>query len=203
MKIELNKADLTKINVLLSGVKNGAPRVISRAINKTSTGVVATAAKEIGKHYNLTQKRIKQDFKKQFATVANPRGAVIATGEPVSLTTFSGTRQVAKGVSAMVLKDKPRFTLKHAFIATAKGSKQVFWREYKGPRSTTLYKKWKRSGKYATLPEEYRYQIHIRKGPRIEDEYAKPRTQKAVIDYTDDRFKTVLDQELNFELSKL
>lgn len=203
MKVEINSGDLAKIKTLLAGVKNGAPKVLSRSINKTETGVVAESAKLIALSYNLTQKRIKQDFKSKKATVANITGAVTAAGKPLSLTSFIGTSQVVKGVSVRIIRSKPKTILKHAFITTVKGSKQAFWREYQGPRSQKLYQKWKKSPKYAVLPIKFRYKIHRLTGPRIEDEFAKDKTQKAIMNYTDDRFKTVLDQELNFELSKL
>ena len=188
MKIELNKADVAKVNIMLGGVKNGAPKVLTRAINKTLTGTRSTAKKEIAKHYNLTQKRIDQDFTTNKANWSKLSGGVVAKGKPIGLLSFSGTRQTTKGVTGKILKEKPRYLIKSAFITRAgiAGSST-------GEKPLGVFR---RAGKK-------RYPIHRLTGPRVEDEFAKPRTYNAVTDYAQDRITTTMDQELNFELSKL
>lgn len=207
MKVELNKADVAKVNFMLAGVKNAAPRVLSRTINKTITSSIGYSAKEVVKHYNLTEKRVRQDASRTNAMVAKISGNLSFKGKPVSLPTFKGTRQTAKGVSVQIKKDNPRWVWRHAFIRIVKNSKQAWYRPTPPVRSSRLYKVWKRSDKYGVLPHKYRYGlkgiIYRLTGPRVEDELGKERTIEPVLKQTGDRMKTVMDQELNFELSKL
>lgn len=213
MQVKVNQAQVAEIKILLSGVKNGAPRVMSKGINKTITSTVTFAAKEIGKHYNLTQKRIKEDFIPKKSTVSNLGGAIFATGEPVSLTSFIKTTQVKDGVSVMIKKDTGRFRWRHAFIRVVKNARQAWYRPLPPgvTRSRQLYKVWKRSDKYGVLPEKYRYGPYKGKtniilrltGPRVEDEYGKPRTLNPVQKHANDRLQVEINQALNFELSKL
>jgi len=111
VKVEIDQQDLEKLKFTLFGVKNAVPHVIKRSVNETIKSTISFAAKEIASHYNLTQTRIKKDFtpNTQKATFAKPSGAVIAKGKPVSLTTFQRTRQVAKGVSVQIKKDRARW----------------------------------------------------------------------------------------------
>ena len=198
MRIELDKGDLLKVKTMLAGVANGAPRVITRAINKTLTNVQTKAAAEIGLDLNLPAKRIKQDFALDKANYSKLSGRFVSKGGPVGLASFTGTRQVKAGVSVKVHKSKPRTTLKHAFIATAKNATNVFWRAYEGPR-----KKLRPGFSYGALPKIYRMPVHRLTGPRVEDELAKPKVIDAVMAHADERFEYNLDHELEYELSKL
>lgn len=188
MKIELNKADVAELKILLAGVKNGAPKVLTRAINKTLTGTRTQAKREIVKRYNLTQKRVNQDFRTNKASWLRLTGGVVAKGKPLGLTSFMGTKQTKKGVTGKILKEKPRYLIKSAFLARA------------GITSTATGEKplqaFRRFGKA-------RYPIERLTGPRIEDEFAKPRTYNAVTKYAQERIVETMSQELNYELSKL
>lgn len=200
MAIKLNQADLANVRLVLSGVKNGAEKVITRSINKTLTGVASTTKKQIAVHYNLTQKKIGENLKTFKASFSNLSGSVQSKGKPLSLTSFGGTRQVLKGVNVKVLKEKPKTLLKHAFVQTAKNSSQVFWRKREGFASGIPSRK---GFPYGRLPKKYRYPMIRLTGPRVEDEFAKPRTIDAVTKYGGDRIVVVMEQELSFELSKL
>jgi len=189
MKIELSKADLAKVNLMLGGVKNGAPKVLTRSINKTLTGVRSTTKKEIVKHYNLTQKRVDKNLTTNKATWSKLSGSVVAKGKPLGLLSFSGTKQTKKGVTGKILKEKSRrFLIKSAFITRA-----GIVRKKSGEKPRGVFR---RAGKK-------RYPIHRLTGPRIEDEFAKPRTYNAVTDYAQNRITKQMGHELDFELSKL
>ena len=211
MKVEIDQQDLEKLKFTLFGVKNAVPHVIKRSVNETIKSTISFSAKEIASHYNLTQTRINKDFtpNTQKATFAKPSGAVIAKGKPVSLTTFQRTRQVAKGVSVQIKKDRARWVWRHAFIRVVKNARQAWYRPLPRnvSRSDRLYKVWKRSDKYGVLPTKYRYgkgpKLYRLTGPRIEDEYGKARTYNKVLVHSQNRFNTILGQETSFELSKL
>lgn len=198
MQIKIDQGQLMKVQALLAGTKGNVGAVFSRAINKTLTSTSSQAAKEVTAVYNIAQKNVKTNFTSLKATAARPSGQFRSKGGPKSLTSFTGTRAVVKGVSVKVLKTGSRKTLLHSFIATAKGSQQVFWREkiFKRP----LIKGFP----YGRLPKKpYRYPVIVRKGPRIEDALGKPEVNKRLMTYANDRLAVVAEQELTYELSKL
>lgn len=188
MKIEFDKADLARVKIMLAGVKNGAPRVMTRAINKTLTGVRSTAKKEIAKHYSLTQKRIDKDFTTNKANFNKISGGVIAKGKPIGLLSFTGTKKTKKGVRVRVLREKKSTVIKSAFVTRA-----GFAGARTGEKPLGVFRR----------ASKKRYPIHRLTGPRIEDEFGKDRTMNAVMSYAGGRIKTTTNQELNFELSKL
>ena len=198
MKVEVNRTDIAAVKLMMGGIKNGYPKVMTRALNKTTTNVKTHAVKETGKTLNLKAGRIRQDFKIQKASWSNLSGSVKATGKPVGLISFIGTRKLKSGVSVKVLKNKPRVKLKHGFIATANRAKNVFQRQYKGPR-----KKVKPGFPYAKLPRHMRFPVERLTGPRIEDVYVKPTVFGPVIKNADYRLMFNLNNEIKFEFSKL
>ncbi len=199
MKVELNKADLAKINLLLGGVKAAAPKVLVRGINKTLTGVNTTAKKAVAKRYNLTQKRIGQNFSTNRAKTALIAGSWRSTGKPIGLMSFKGTRKIKKGVSVLIEVGHKRQILRHAFIGVSRGAKNVFEREYYRPPVRPFMPTFP----YGILPKKYRLPVDRLTGPRIEDELGKDRTLNEVQADADRRFTQNLERELNFELSKL
>ena len=191
MELKVNETDLLAVKTMFAGVKGAYKRIVMRSINKTLTNTRVLAVKEIGKDLNLTQARIKLDFHEDRASMTRIRGRLFSTGEPISLTTYRGTRQLKAGVKIRVHKSKSATLLKHAFIefkGTGSGARQVFWRRYKGRRVKP------RPGfTYAKLPYSYRYPLERLTGPRIEDEYSKPKVINPVIKYAGERFAINMD----------
>ena len=208
MKIEIDQRQLLKVKFMLAGVKNGAPKAMSRSMNKTLISIGSQAAKEVNSHYNITQKITKKDHSILKAHTMKLAAGFYSTGKPKRLTSFSGTRQTKKGVSVKIRRDRPRKLLKHAFIATPKHikrstkaegrGKQVFRRRYKGPR-----KKVRVGFSYGRLPVPYRYEIERLTGPRLQDHLGQPVVSERLVKFGGERFKVIIDQELNYELSKL
>ena len=199
MKIEVDQQDLTELKGALFGMQNVVPIIRRRTINKTLTGTKTQAKKLVAKYYNLTQTRIGQNISIKNTTATDPNAWFKSTGRPIGLVSFSGTRQTAKGVSVKVLKDEQRKVIKHAFIATAKNVKNVFWRQQViEPRKKLI-----KGFPYGRLPKRYRFPIIRRTGPRVEDELSKTRTIEPLKKYIGDRMVEVAKQEFNYEFSKL
>jgi len=207
LNITMDAGQLAKIHLLMGDIKNGVPKVMVRAINKTLTGVQSDAVKAIAIDLNLTQERIRQDFFVNQATWDRISGSVVAKGRPVNLAGFVGTTDNRSdwngGVSVKVKKSGTRVRLKHAFIwsrATKSGdeAKTAFqreWHEFKTFRS--VFSPWKKFG------PKYRLEIETLSGPRIEDEFAKDRVIKSVEIEARGRVDTNLNHELDYELSRL
>lgn len=207
--IKLDLSKITEVKLALGGTPKAVERVLYRAINKTLTTVNSAAATEASSYYNIAQKNVKLDFTVSKAFLADLHGRWQSTSRPKSLTSFTGTRQTAKGVSVKILKEGQRIVLRHAFIATPKhisaavreqgGGQQVFWRAYSGQRRPV-----KKNVKYGKLPETpYRYKIHRLTGPRMTDHLGAPEVVEKLITIGGERYLIVVDQELNYELSKL
>lgn len=199
MIIELNKEQMTDIEAMFKDFPGGAIKATCRAINRSLETGKTLAAKEIGMRLNVTQTRIKQDMKLSKAYFSNPVGRIDSIGNPVSLTTFIGTRPTAKGVSVNVLTTTPRTVLKHAFMNLSNNAMQVFWRVYK-PAARKPVNPMIKYGN--NLPDKYRYEIEIRKGPRIQDIYARPDVYGAVLAKVNTYFMERLDHEANYLLSQ-
>lgn len=204
-QVTIDPGDLSDLRLVLSGIKNGFPAVVTRAINKTLTGVITDAAKEITQDLNLTQTRVKKDMWAVKASYQKLTGAVYAMGKPVNLAAFLNTTySLSRGLGVKVKKSDQKVFLKHAFIVnvpTKNGdsSKIAVQRQYHITGGT---KPFKPSVPYARLPKEKRFPLDTLTGPRIEDEFAKPNVLKRVQDGADARFVANLKSELNYELIK-
>ncbi len=210
MEIKIDESQLRDVQSMLTGIKNGYPKVLTRAVNKTLTGVRTDAKKEIAKDLNLTQKRIGEDFKIRKMSFSRLTGQIDSVGKPVGLASFTGTKQKAKGVSVKVKKTGKRSIIKHTFLANVRGKTEagdkehVFYRLYTGPRA-----KFRPGFPYSMLPKKYRYpgapgaSLERKTGPRVQDIYASDKVMKPVLSMADDRLAANLEHELNRELSKL
>lgn len=155
--IQINRSDVAAIESLLSDIKNGATKAMVTAINATVKTTKVQVKKRLGQKLNLKAKRINQDLSVEKANYSKISGAVRAIGEPVGLASFGATqKRTWPGTKVKVYKSSPREIISHAFIATSRSAKNVFWRTKEGG---------------SRVP---RTPIERLTGPRIEDVLAKP-----------------------------
>jgi len=103
-----------------------------RALNKTATQSRNLASKNIRQVLNLKASRIKRILKITRASKNKMVSSVRAGYQPIPLIYYNGVRQVKKGVSVTMRKDKSRKVFKGAFMATMpSGHKGVFRRKSK------------------------------------------------------------------------
>lgn len=184
ISVTLDRSDWRELQLALRNVRNGAPRALKSAVNRTLTGVKTDMARETQQRLALKQQRIKEDIKiAKKATTRDFSGRVSSSGQPVSFYQF-GAKQRKKGVSVRVLKSEGRKTVRGAFIARGKyGNKMVFWRQVTSDNAGKINTKKKKPWMvYAKLPEEYRYPVEALHGPRIQDITARPEVMQAVQD---------------------
>lgn len=175
LNVEVSSADKAALARMLSGIRNGVPRVLAGSINKTLKTTQVQAVKRIGQVLNLKAARIKADFRQEKATWSRTRGALVAEGEPVGLINY-GANEVKAGVSVKVKKTEARSLIKGAYIASRGTKKHVYRRQYhKGPKKAPVPGR-----KYGAMPIKYRLPTERKTGPRIEDIYAKPAIYDAV-----------------------
>jgi hypothetical protein len=204
--INMKRDDIEKVRFMLSEVKNAPARVISRAINKTLTGVKTDASTAVRGIITAKKSAVDKTFKSSIATLTNLSGAFQSTGRPLPLIDYAA-RQTKAGVSVQVKKLKPRKVIPGTFISTVRSSQQaeagsaghtgVFWRVYRGDKKPV-----KKTG-YSKLPKKYRLPIEQKFGPRVPDILSNEPVMAGVLKKADERLHTNMERELNFELSKL
>lgn len=200
MKVKIDTKQLNDVKAMLSGVGNAAPRVISRSLNKTITGVRTDAVKEIQKEITPKAKIIRDTMKLNRSTFKNLKASLESKGKSVPLIHYAA-RPVKAGVTVQVLKKNPRTLIRHAFIATMKsGHKGVFWREQRHPEAAKFQRPmpW-----FARLPKKYRLPIRELYGPSIPAIFGKDPVINPVIKNAGNRLDKNLKHELDFELNKL
>jgi hypothetical protein len=198
VKVDIDRGDLTRLKATMAAIGKSAKPVMARAINKTLMGTRTDAVGEIYKSLNLTKTRIRKDFSLHKASTMIVRGSVLAKGKPIGLISFSGTKQLKSGfVSFKVHRREKPTKLRHAFIARASGTNNVFERITYGKRP------FRPGFPYAVLPHKYRFPVKRLTGPRIEDDYS----QKIIIDpvsiMAGNRLTKNVDSQIDYEWSKL
>lgn len=194
LSVKINPADIRNVKSMLDGVKNGAPKVLSRSINKTLTGVKTDAAKELYKTMNMNQAKIKKGFKIENSTFSKLTGKFESRGKRISLMDFSGTRQTKKGISVKVRRDGSRKVVRYGFFSNG----SAWRRKYKGAKKPV-----NQNIAYGALPKKYRLPIERLTAPGVEDYLKDDRTMKPVLEKAGERLSKNLTHETEFELSKL
>jgi len=199
VNIRVDQSDLRETVRALDGIRNGAPRAIKSAVNRTLQGVKTSMARETQKVIALPQRRIKKDIHiAKRASMNDFSGRVTSKGQPVSLHSFKA-KQKKRGVSVRVLKSEGRKTIRGAFIAKGKhGNMMVFWREKTAENAGQIGSKKKKPWmEYAALPERYKYPVEALHGPRIQDITSRPEVIGAVEETGRQRLKKELASQVD------
>jgi hypothetical protein len=209
--LEIDSATLANVQAVLIGVKNGASRVISRAVNKTLYGVRTDAVNEISKDITPTKTKIRKTFVVNKTTISSLKGKVFSVDKPHGLIHYQ-PRQTKKGVSVKVKRKGKRTLIPGAFIARVKNADNVFWREWHGPKRSprTAWRSGGRSGgryeatfPYSAMPKKYRFPIHRLTGPRFTDIFGNPKVMAEILKLANVRLDKNISNQLDYELSKL
>jgi len=131
--IEFDDEAIRNVEAIFKNVKNGAKKVIARAVNKTGAKAKTETSVEIRKVVNLKAKRVGEALKLKRATFRNLTAVLTISGKPIPLIEFGARKTKRNGVSIRVRKLKPIEKHRTSFIATRRsGSGEgVFIR--KGP----------------------------------------------------------------------
>jgi hypothetical protein len=116
------RVDTREAERALVGIKNGAPKAITRAINRTLVTVRAAAVKEIAADTALPSRVVRSATEIRNATWENPTGRVVVTGGRLSLYHFKA-RETKRGVSYRNPGGMGQF-VPGAFIRRVKSSAQ-------------------------------------------------------------------------------
>lgn len=130
LEIRVDPSQLRQVEALLTGVRNGLPKVVTRAINRTATSARSRAVKALAKVTGRKQKDLRLDVRLLRASWRKWRARLFFDSTGVPLRKLD-PRQTAAGVSYTGAGG--RLTLPGGFIATMpSGHRGVFIREPKG-----------------------------------------------------------------------
>lgn len=128
----LNPEQSGQLRQDLAGFKNGFPKVVTAAINRTLLTGRSIVVKRLAKELRLTQKEIRAVTSIRKANYQKLSGSVHVTKNAIPLMQFK-PKQTRAGVTVSVRRGKPRELLRGTFIATMKnGHVDVFERERLG-----------------------------------------------------------------------
>jgi hypothetical protein len=200
-QVKIDQGKLDEISTILRDIENGAARALMRAINRVLAGVKTDLSTETRKILNLKKARVDQDIHTRQASLNRMTASVVSQGRTVGLATFTGTREVRKGVSASVRKDRPRKIIPRAFLATLRhGNVQAAWRKWHDAPAKPVRPAGDKY--YGKLPKKYRLPMATLYGPRIQDIQDDYGVIEPVQAKAWDRLRARLDHEVNFLLKK-
>lgn len=165
-------------------------RALSRAVNKTMRGAVTDFGREVPKSYNVRKRDVTRSFSVRSAAVGRLEATAISSGRPVALAAFGVSPakpggRVRRGLSVKV--GAQRKTMQGPYFVAGVETGHI---------GTVHIGVFRRRGD-ARLPIKQAY------GPSISQMIGNRDISDTVKGSVLDRFRRVLPQELNFELSKL
>lgn len=165
ISLSINPAQMRDLQETLAGVRNGIPRVISGAQNKTIKTGESRIVKDLAKMINLPQgspsaqrrdlkRGTSQKFIRDYISVKKSNQETLLAEirfkrKGIPLFAYKPIQKKA-GVSVKPRKDKPRQVLKNTFIATmGSGHRGIFERRRLGSKSS--------GPRHGRLPVDERY----------------------------------------------
>lgn len=177
------RADMREVDRALRGLRNGAPTVLSRSINRTLTPLRATAAREIAADTKLPVRVARGALGARRATPRRLVGSVDASGKRVALIEFTA-RPTKAGVSYDI--GRGRKVAPGTFIpASPPGSK-----------SYTVRGVFRRVG-------QSRQPIQFLRGPSLPRVFVQRKIVDALHGVVNTRMRREIEAQLRFLLSTL
>ncbi len=185
VRIQLDQQDLEKLKSDLRHIRDGAPIVLMRSINRVVTGVRTDFVTEVRSGYNVKAKAARDNIDIHKASKSDLSGKVISTGKPIKLVNFaprpSNVQPRRKAPITVEVIRGERKPVQHGFVAVmSSGHKGVFRREKEG------------GVRVDRLP------IEELEGPRLEDYYARPEVIARIQTKADKRLMTEIDRQSDY-----
>lgn len=220
--ISIKPEDIAAIKALTAGIKDGAPKALSRAINDTIDGARTDMVQQVYDTYELTKTRIRDDFKMKYSNFTDLTAKCAAVGKPIRLAeglssgggTFNFKAEAIRtgGVRYKFLKNGSLTINQNAFFAIMpNGHAGFFQRQYRAEHATsrTVYHgvpaaklPWKRF--YPGKADPHRHITELT-GPAVEDAFrpeAYPSAMPTIEEKVKIRMDTNMGRQIDFEWSK-
>ena len=195
IEVSIDQTDLENRLERLREVKNGAPRALMRALNRTLTGMGTDAAKETSAQYVIKQKDVKANLNKSRANMSNLSIVMRSKGRPIRLVKFKTKPNKRPGqrggqpAFAQVKRDGGGGRIPGSFMANFQAGKD----SHKG-----LFV---RTGKFAKMKRgrhqgQRREQIRQLHGPGVVQMLRQEDVRSAIQTNATGRFNKQLDHEI-------
>ena len=201
IEVSIDQTDLELRLQSLRDIKNGAPRALMHALNRTLTGMGTDAAKQASVQYIIKQKDVKANLNKSRANMSNLSITMRSKGRPIRLVKFrvrANTRPGRKGgkpAFAKVKRDGSGGRIPGAFMANFQAGKDshegVFVR-------TGRFAKMKRGRHQGQVREQIR-QLH---GPGVVQMLSQEDVKNVIQSNATERFNKQFDHEVRRILKK-
>ena len=199
IRIDIDENDLREVRRAFSGMEKIASKVVTRALNKTLTGVKTDASAAIREVLTAKKKAVDETFKIKKASGKDMSAYIASTGKPIPLISFAHQPTKA-GIRIQVRRQSAKKLWPGTFKKQLKSGHQgIFQREYHAtPRQPV------RPGfPYGKLPREYRLPMKEKFGPRAPDILSNQPVMSKVIKQAQERLHKNIEHEMKFEMSKL
>ena len=213
LSINFDTSELRAKLETLKHVKNGAPKAVMRAMNRSLDGMKADASREVSARYiNITPTDVKGSKAKgtasmlalKKASMSDMSAEMIGTGRPRALITFKTRRNKSPGrkgaasAFARVMEAESGGHIPSAFMATVKSDKNP---------SNLHSGVFVRTGKFARMAKgssvgQVREQIRKLHGPGIMQMLDNEDVRKAIQDGAVKRFDKRIDHEIKHILDR-
>jgi hypothetical protein len=140
--IEITAAQSDRINLILGGIKNGAPKAFSSIIGRGLQTTRTVALKEITKVYTISKEDVRAESNIKIHTPRKDNGGVIGeityAGATIPLVRFDITPETptvgkrSTGVYARQMKNSGKELFKHAFISEMRSGHIGMFERVKG-----------------------------------------------------------------------
>lgn len=152
--MKISEKDSARINALLRGIKDAAPKVLLNGMNKTLGEVRTHLTTEIKSILTVNSAVIDEAVSVNEATPQRLSGSVVVTGKALQLIEFFN-RQTPTGIAIQVKRGRPHIIIPGSFYAkTRTGRIGIFKRKW-----SDAAVKPRRNIKYGRLPNVYRLPI--------------------------------------------
>lgn len=131
--IRFDKRKLRAVQRQLRGIPGAMPKVMSRAINKTTMGARTQIKRRIKGEVNMKVGAIGKGIALTRATVSRWLATLDLFSKRIPLVQFA-TRQTKKGVGYKIDPQKPRQSIESAFIQTMKSGHRAVMKRRAGGR---------------------------------------------------------------------
>lgn len=95
MNAKVNQASVHGVRMMLRGVSDQAPKIITRSLNRTATKARTEGSKEVRKQVNLKAAYVKSRLKLRKATYRNLQSSISTPSRGLLLSRFSTDRRIS------------------------------------------------------------------------------------------------------------
>lgn len=127
LQIQFDQNQMERAEAALNGIKNGTPRALTRAINRTVSYGKTLSKKLIREEYTINAQAVTRATTTEKASQSSLRGVIRFKGRPKQLRNFS-KRSTSKGVAVAVKRSGGGKMIPRSFIRSVNSGPAVLRR---------------------------------------------------------------------------